>query len=286
MDVVKLPKKYRDLCAAIRQGEEPDPKLLDAFREKFPHQAAAVEAELAAFRMDWAGVMDRELAILPFLREWYYSNVPAQQMTLLCFAARRLGREEEAKAALIKERESLLAELPEADRRSPYYAFAGYMLEYLGTGIMPYDEELHYREPEEPKGIEELRADLRPKERDTDAGRQKLLNLCCLQGTAADALGLYEELADRVLLTEMWHLNAIQRYLYLGAEGPAVRAAERWAASRLWMSAAPTQVRPVVFFQHPILHPFLSDADILCRLEEAACRGSVLTTDFCDGFSK
>ncbi len=268
MDVVRLPKKYRDLCGVLTDGGEPDPKLFDAFREKFPHQAAAVEAELAAFRMDWETVLEKTLVILPFLREWYYSNVPAQQMTLLAFAARQLGREEEAKTAFIKERESLLGELPEADRRSPYYTFAGYMLEYLETGTMPYDEELRYADPEEPRTVEELRAELTSKERESKAGRQKLLNLCCLYGTAADALALYEELAgEGTVLTEMWHRYAVQRYLYLGDREGALRAAERWGASRLWAAASPTQVRPVCFFQHPMLHPFLTDPEVIGRLQ-------------------
>ena len=67
----------------------------------------------------------------------------------------------------------------------------------------------------------------------------------------------------------MWHQQAIQRYLYLGAEEAAIQAAERWAADRLWNNAAPTQVRPVCFFQHPILHPFLLDLEKIRRLESA-----------------
>ena len=268
MDVVTLPKKIRDLCAVIRDGGEPDPKALAAFREKFPHQAAAVEAEVAAFRQDWETVLDRTLFVLPWLGEWYYSNVRAEQMTLLAFSARQLGREEEARAALTRERESLLRENPEADSRSPGYTYAGYMLEYLETGILPYDKELHYAGPESPKSREELEASIPPKDRSTLTGRQKLMNLCCLYGTAADALDLYEELKGG-LLTEMWHQQAIQRYLYLGAEEAAIQAAERWAAGRLWNNAAPTQVRPVCFFQHPILHPFLLDLEKIRRLDSA-----------------
>lgn len=270
MDVVRLPKKFRDLCAVIRDGQEPDPKLMTAFREKFPHQAAAVEAEIAAFEMDWETVLEKELFILPYLREWYYSNVPAQQMMLLAFAARRLGREEEAKAALTGERENLLKEDPEADRRSPYYVCAGNMLKYLETGITPFDEELHYADPDSPRTREELQDSIPGKDRNLPKGKQKLLNLCCLYGTAVDALDLYEELKDGTL-TEMWHEQAIQRYLYLGTEEPAIQAAERWAAGRLWFVAAPTQVRPVCFFQHPLLHPFLTNADIIKRLREAGC---------------
>lgn len=270
MDVVRLPKKFRDLCGVIRDGGEPDPKAMDAFRAKFPHQAAAVEAETAAFRMDWETVLDRTLFVLPWLREWYYSNVPAQQMTLLAFAAKRLGREGEARAALAGEREVLLRENPEADRPGPYTTYAGYMLDYLETGALPYDEELRYADPARPETAESLAATLPGKGRDTREWKLKLMNLCCLKGTAAEALALYEEVRGEPL-TEMWHQYAIQRYLYLGAEEEALRAAERWAAGRFWAAAAPTQVRPVCFFQHPMLHPFLMDGEKIGRLERAGC---------------
>ena len=61
MDIVRLPKRFRDLCGVIQDGGEPDPKLMEAFRGKYPHQAAAVEAELAAFRMDWEAVLEKGL---------------------------------------------------------------------------------------------------------------------------------------------------------------------------------------------------------------------------------
>lgn len=273
MEVVRLPKKYRDLCGLLMDGGEPDPKLFDAFREKFPHQAAAVEAEIAAFQMDWETVLEKELFLLPFLREWYYSNVPAQQMTLLAFAARQLGREAEARAALAKMQEDLLAENPEADRPSPLCTYAGYMLDYLDTSILPYHDELNYSEPAQPRTVEELQKELTPKERGSSGGQQKLLNFCCLYGTAAEALALYEELVEEgTLLTEMWHQYAIQRYLYLGNREAAIQTAERWGASRMWAMASPTQVRPVCFFQHPMLHPFLTDRETIGRLGKSAFR--------------
>ena len=270
MDIVRLPKRFRNLCGVIQDGGEPDPKLMEAFRGKYPHQAAAVEAELAAFRMDWEAVLEKELLILPFLQEWYYSNVPAQQMTLLAFAARQLGREPEAREALARFRKELLAENPAPDRPSPLITYAGYMLDYLNTGALPYDDELRYADPAKPVPVAALEARLSSKERGTKEGRQKLLNLCCLYGGAADALPLYEELAAEGLLPEMWHQHAIQRYLYTGAREEALRAAERWSASRLWAAASPTQVRPVCFFQHPMMHPFLTHRETMERLERAA----------------
>ena len=165
MDIVRLPKRFRDLCGVIQDGGEPDPKLMEAFRGKYPHQAAAVEAELAAFRMDWEAVLEKELLILPFLQEWYYSNVPAQQMTLLAFAARQLGREPEAREALARFRKDMLAENPAPDRPSPLITYAGYMLDYLNTGALPYDDELRYADPAKPVPVAALEARLSSKER-------------------------------------------------------------------------------------------------------------------------
>ena len=50
----------------------------------------------------------------------------------------------------------------------------------------------------------------------------------------------------------------------------ALEAIERLASMRMWTVAAPTQVRPMNFFTHPMMHKFLKDDDSLKRIKEAA----------------
>ncbi len=52
MDVVKLPKKVRMVCYEIMDGKEEALDTLESFADKYPHQVAAVKAEVAYFNMD------------------------------------------------------------------------------------------------------------------------------------------------------------------------------------------------------------------------------------------
>ena len=47
MDVVKLPKKVRMVCYEIMDGKEGALDTLESFADKYPHQVAAVKAEVA-----------------------------------------------------------------------------------------------------------------------------------------------------------------------------------------------------------------------------------------------
>lgn len=80
----------------------------------------------------------------------------------------------------------------------------------------------------------------------------------------------YQDPAGSRTITELFHENAIIRYLYLGKKEEAIRTTERLAMTRLWAIGAPTQVRPMRFFQLPYIHDFLTDEQILMRIREAA----------------
>ena len=53
MDVVKLPKKVRMVCYEIMDGKEEALDTLESFADKYPHQIAAVKAEVAYFNLDY-----------------------------------------------------------------------------------------------------------------------------------------------------------------------------------------------------------------------------------------
>ena len=73
MDVVKLPKKVRVVCYEIMDGREEALDTLESFADKYPHQVAAVKAEVAYFNLDYEKALALDLTILPWLEEWYYS---------------------------------------------------------------------------------------------------------------------------------------------------------------------------------------------------------------------
>ena len=106
MDVVKLPKKVRMVCYEIMDGKEGALDTLDSFADKYPHQVAAVKAEVAYFNLDYEKALALDLTILPWLEEWYYSNVSDEHMIAMTVAAIQLHQEQE----LIDQAKALLME--------------------------------------------------------------------------------------------------------------------------------------------------------------------------------
>ena len=196
MDVVKLPKKFRLVCYEVMDGKEGALDTLETFADKYPHQVAAAKAEVAYFNLDYEQALDLDLTVLPWLEEWYYSNVSNEHMTAMAVAALRLHRERELMEALTKEQVRIREEngRPQRDR------FCDILMDYLQRGVMPFsdnDKNYPYREPEEPQTKEQLWAKLVEQNKklsldDPDA-RRKLYNHCCMFGTARDAVELFEE---------------------------------------------------------------------------------------------
>ena len=106
---------------------------LESFADKYPHQVAAVKAEVAYFNLDYEKALALDLTILPWLEEWYYSNVSDEHMIAMTVAAIQLHREQELIEALTKEQARIRAEngLPQRDR------FCDILMDYLKRGLMP-----------------------------------------------------------------------------------------------------------------------------------------------------
>ena len=58
-------------------------------------------------------------------------------------------------------------------------------------------------------------------------------------------------------------------YLLSASLAERLEVVERWAKSRLWDVASPTQVRPMSFFTYPFLHEYLEKEESLKRIREA-----------------
>lgn len=169
------------VCYEIMDGKTGALDTLESFADKYPHQVAAVKAEAAYFNLDYEKALALDLTILPWLEEWYYSNVSDEHMTAMTVAAIQLHRER----------------------------FCDILMDYLKRGVMPFadnDKNYPYHEPEEPQTKEQFWAKLVEQNKkllpdDPDA-RRKLYNYCCMFGTARDAVDLFEEIqgAPHVLL--------------------------------------------------------------------------------------
>ena len=272
MDVVKLPKKFREVCYAITDGKNELLETLESYT-KYPHQITAVKAEIAYFNMDYENALMFDLELLPFFDEWYYSNVADEHMAAMTFAAIKLHREQQIIDAFTKEQERIMSEGGNQQRSRSNYC--DLMKTYLQNGMLPYADkkELHYQDPMNGKTITELSQELKDSDKNLDfdsvKGKSRLYYACCTHGFAKDVIEIYEQIKEEQL-GELAYENAIIRYLYLGDKEEAIRTIERLATARLWAVASPTQVRPMRFFQLPYIHDFLADQQILKRIREAA----------------
>lgn len=274
MDVIKLPKKFRETCYAIMDGHDEMLETLESF-SKYPHQITAVKAEVAYYNMDYENALKCDLEILPFFDEWYYSNVADEHMAAMSYAAIKLQREKQVIEAFTREQERIRSEGRSEGGGRSRSNYCEIMKSYLQKGVLPFSDrdEMHYHDPSDGKATEELCQELKTtaKKIDFDSvdGLTKLFHACCRSGFAKEAIKVYEQISNEHL-SELVYENAIVRYLYLGEKEKAIQTMERMATARLWSVAAPTQVRPMRFFKLPFLHDFLDDEEVLKRIRDAA----------------
>ena len=266
---VQLSKDFCNVCYEIMNGSYEAVSKLNAFSD-YPHQIAAVNAAVAFFDMDYETAITLTAEIMPYWDEWHYANVGNEYMAAMAFAAREIGRVDFVRSIIDKEQERLLS--LEKDKcesgKHQRYNYCGLIKDYLDTGRLPKTaEECEYHVPAAVKSVPEIIKEKKLKNK-TLADKMKLYNLVCAKGTPEDAIGIYEEINSENL-SEMQHENAIIRYLYLGQEEKALQSIERLATARLWSVAAPTQVRPMNFFTHPMMHVFLKNKDNLERIKRA-----------------
>ena len=265
MEVIKLPKKFRTVCDEIRDGSYDSIGKLDAFSE-YPHQIAAVKAAVAYFDKDYDTAVSLTCDIMPYWDEWYYSNLSNEYMAALVFASKEIGKEDQVRQAITEESKRALTKNVEkyGEGNQPEYKYCNLMLKYLDTGIMPLSGELNYTAPVNAKTVDEIIREHKIK----DGDKNKLYSMLCLKGSPEDAVKIYEEIKDG-RLSETDRENAVIRYLYLNEEEKALQAIESMASDRLWTVASPTQVRPMHFFKHPMMHKFLKDDESLERIKKA-----------------
>lgn len=276
IEVVKPPKKFRDICDLIRDGQaEQGLEKLGAYNA-LEHQKWAVLAEVAYFGGDFETALDYDKQLCPFWGEWHYANVRGEHVAAMAFAAEQLGRQSEyvsffeQQAALAEAEADIAAHLKNA--KVAVYKNA---VQRLQSGVVPYfSEKEAYAPPEQPLSMDELaaevkRTDKKGKPENSAAFRESMFQKSCRFGAPADMLALYDEVKDNNLST-MWHIYALGAYNFLGDTQKAREVVLRMAAQRLWYVAAPTQVRPMELFAHPSAFAFLRDKQDLRDIADAA----------------
>lgn len=274
IDAIKIPRKFTNICCAIREGESDSPKQLAAY-DGLDHQKSAVQAEVLYFQGDFAQALQKDMSICPFWEEWYYANVREEHVAAMAFTARLLGKEDEVLHFFQEQSAVIVADTDVEDHIKPdYVSCYERHSAYLLTGIVPhYTEEETYQPVENPAPLQQLIDEVKKENKkidpDSEKGLLKLYTKCCRRGSVEDMLSLYETIAENNLST-MWHIHALSAYNYLQNKENAFEVVLRMAKQRLWLVASATQVRPMEFFTHPSVHNFLSDPQALSEIVKAA----------------
>ena len=269
MEAIKLPKKYRDICEEIKNGSYESLPKLDAFEEKFPHQNLAVRAGVEFFDRKYEEAVSHTLLLMPFWDEWYYSNVANEYMMAMCFAAKKIGREAEVSKALHEEQSRLMEAEEEKCLKGSCqrYNYCEILLQYIHKDIFPESRSRDYQPPKELKTATDLISEFKLNT-GKDFDKMKLLNLLYMKGSPKDTVDYYERIKD-LNLGELYYEEACICYRYLGQKEKVLEVVERWAKSKLWDVASPTQVRPMSFFMYPFMHEYLENEESLKRIREA-----------------
>lgn len=270
---VKIPKKFGDICVLIRDGKNDGIEKLNAYNG-LERQKTAVLAEVAYFDGDFGKALSMDKEICPFWQEWHYGNIRTEHTAAMAFAAKILGREDEITGFF----NELIVAVNDDCEMPPHIKNTfkkGYenLIEYMDSGVLSgFSEKETYKPPINPMSFEEIREAVikENKKLDIDSEKAKMLifNKICTSGALDDRLDFYERIAENTIST-MWHIHALVGYNHTGDAEKAFEVVLRMAKQRLWHVASATQVRPMEFFTHPAVFPFLKDVSYLNKIVSA-----------------
>ena len=198
MEIVKLPKKFREICYRVMDGHDGALAELETF-VKYPHQVTAIKAEVAYFNGDWEKGLEYDMEILPYLNEWYYAIVGNEHRAAMVVSALKIGREKELSKSLT---ETLKIYREEYDNRPHSIKNILNMKLFLKNKILPYSnsEDSYYHIPESPIDLakikDKLKTLIKKKDINTSYGRLRLFYLTYQEGYPEDAIKTFEEIND------------------------------------------------------------------------------------------
>ena len=96
MSVVKIPKKLKDICESIRNGDRGEALELLAKVDKFDVQKHAIYAELAYFAYELEKGIDHGKIVISNNDQWYAGNVYDEHLAAFVFSSIQIQKQDEA----------------------------------------------------------------------------------------------------------------------------------------------------------------------------------------------
>ncbi|MGY3779231.1 hypothetical protein [Isobaculum melis] len=269
MTIVKLPKKFRDICEDIRNGKEEAIEELNHYKpDHFMNQKLAVLAEVDYFNGRFAEGLEKDIKLLDYWDEWPHSNVYTEHVAAMGFAAVKLKRQDEIKKILLEKIHMIETndDRPQHLKKSMigYYQLINAYLEtgikgHRENGVLIHKNSEEYCPPETPSSLSLLKEQ-------ANRNDGKLLYLAFTKGEMEDFISVYQSSSD----SPMWHYKALSVFYYMQEEEAALACIKKIAKQRLWFVSSATQVRPMSLFEHQLTYPFLSNEEQLQEILFAA----------------
>lgn len=259
MEIVKIPKKLRDIFDLLRGGQiETGLEQLSKIKD-FEPQKAIAKAEISYFRSNYEDAMTNDENALPFDEQWYAGNILFEHFfayTNTAINTNNIIRAEKFYSKYLTEKEKL--GLPEHRINVYRHQINQHLSKLKGENNLKIDKK-HLKIINEGDSRSDFIAQLkeyRPKLiYESSQAAEYLLYFMFEKGNTNESLAYYEKYAEKVT-NEDHHINASRLFVLKGENEKAKKAILNYIKN--WYPVEHIQITPIRLFQFEDLHPVLT----------------------------
>lgn len=259
MDVVKIPKKLRDIFDTLRSGQI-DIGLEQLEKIKgFEPQKAIVNAEINFFCNNYEIAMTNDENGLSYDEQWYAGNILSEHFfaysntAIICDS---ISRAETFYKNFLAEKEKL--DLPEHRINVYRHQVKNHLAKLNGEKDLIIDErqlEIVKDGKSTAEFITQLK-EFRPKLTfDSEKGAEYLLHFMLEKGNTDESLAYYEKFADKIVNDNI-HITAARLFYLTGQTDKAKKSLMTFVNN--WYPVEHIQITPMILFSYEDLYPLLT----------------------------
>ena len=256
MEVVKIPKKLKDILSILRNGQiEEGLEQLEKVKG-FEAQKAIVKAEISYFRGNYKEALDFDEQALPFDEQWYAGNVLTEHLFAYSYASIATGNFLKAEKFLkqfLSEKEN--SGLPEHQVNFYRHQVTQHLKKINGEKnliIDPNPVHLIENGANKEEFVAQLKQYRSKLQYDSAEGAEYLLHFMFEKCAANTVLEYYEIYKDQINL-EDHHISAARLYVKINKEEKAREAILRYSC-KAWYPVEHIQITPMKLLMFEDLH--------------------------------
>lgn len=259
MEIVKIPKKLRDILDTLRSGQiEIGLEQLEKIKD-FEPQKAIVKAEINYFNSYHENAMENDENGLPFDEQWYAGNVLFEHFfaySNTAIISDNISRAQTFYKNFLTEKEKL--NLPEHRINVYRHQVKNHLAKLNGDKDLIINEK-QLQIIKDGKSTDEFKEQLkeyRPKLKfDSVDGAEYLLNFMLEKGNTDESLAYYEKFADKIV-NDNTHINASRLFHLKGQTDKAKKSLMTFVNN--WYPVEHIQITPMILFSYEDLYPLLT----------------------------